>query len=99
MEHKLTAILSADVQGYSRLMGKNQEATIHTLAAYRSFAEARKVVAALRSEEFGEKGTFKNFETILVSQSGKQIPVVMSGSVIYDEMGAEIGMIGFLKDL
>ena len=31
---KLAAILSADVQGYSRLMGEDEEATIHTLTAY-----------------------------------------------------------------
>ncbi len=27
MERKLTAILSADVEGYSRLMGEDEEAT------------------------------------------------------------------------
>ena len=35
MERKLTAILSADVEGYSRLMGEDEEATIRTLTAYR----------------------------------------------------------------
>jgi adenylate cyclase len=35
MERKLTALLSADVQGYSRLMGEDEEATIRTLTAYR----------------------------------------------------------------
>jgi adenylate cyclase len=35
MERKLTAILSADVKGYSRLMGEDEEATIHTLTIYR----------------------------------------------------------------
>src|SRR6266511_5267711 len=35
MERKLAAILSADVKGYSRLMGEDEEATIHTLTAYR----------------------------------------------------------------
>ncbi len=34
MERKLTAILSADVEGYSRLMGKGEEATIRTLTFY-----------------------------------------------------------------
>ena len=33
---KLTAILSADVKGYSRLMGDDEEATIRTLTTYRS---------------------------------------------------------------
>ncbi|HEV8711923.1 MAG TPA: adenylate/guanylate cyclase domain-containing protein [Candidatus Binatia bacterium] len=36
MERKLTAILSADVKGYSRLMGEDEEATIRTLPAYRA---------------------------------------------------------------
>src|SRR5713101_1737390 len=35
MERKLAAIFSTDVQGYSRLMGDNEEATIRTLTAYR----------------------------------------------------------------
>jgi len=35
MERKLTAILSADVKGYSRLMGDDEEATICTLTTYR----------------------------------------------------------------
>jgi len=33
---KLAAILSADVEGYSRLMGDNEETTIRTLTAYRN---------------------------------------------------------------
>jgi len=35
VERKLTAILSADVKGYSRLMGEDEVATIRTLTAYR----------------------------------------------------------------
>jgi len=35
VQRKLTAILSADVKGYSRLMGEDEEATIRTLTAYR----------------------------------------------------------------
>ena len=35
-KRKLTAILSADVEGYSRLMEDNEEATIQTLNTYRT---------------------------------------------------------------
>ena len=35
MERKLTAILSADVEGYSRLMGEDEEGTVRTLSTYR----------------------------------------------------------------
>ena len=34
-KRKLAAILSADVEGYSRLMGEDEEATVRTLKAYR----------------------------------------------------------------
>jgi adenylate cyclase len=34
-KRKLTAILSADVEGYSRLMGDDEEATVRTLKSYR----------------------------------------------------------------
>ena len=39
MTRKLAAILSADVAGYSRLMGENEEATIHTLKLYRGIID------------------------------------------------------------
>ena len=38
-KRKLTAILSADVAGYSRLMGEDEEATVRTLTAYREVIE------------------------------------------------------------
>lgn len=47
MERKLTAILSADVKGYSRLMGEDEVATIRTLTAY------REVMAALIQKHRG----------------------------------------------
>ena len=35
VKRKLTAILSADVKGYSRLMGEDEKGTVRTLNAYR----------------------------------------------------------------
>ena len=35
-KRKLTAILSADVEGYSRLMREDEEATVHTITDYRT---------------------------------------------------------------
>jgi adenylate cyclase len=40
VERKLTAILCADVHGYSRLMGENEEATLRTLSAYRKIIDS-----------------------------------------------------------
>jgi adenylate cyclase len=35
VKRKLTAILSADVKGYSRLMGEDEKGTVRTLNAYK----------------------------------------------------------------
>jgi len=37
VQRKLTEILSADMKGYSRLMGDDPEGTLKTLTAYREF--------------------------------------------------------------
>ncbi len=41
MHRKLTAIMSADVKGYSRLMGQNEEATVQTLLHFRRLMASR----------------------------------------------------------
>ena len=40
MERKLTAILCADVYGYSRLMGEDEEGTLRTLSACRKITDS-----------------------------------------------------------
>ncbi|GIW44959.1 MAG: hypothetical protein KatS3mg077_2241 [Candidatus Binatia bacterium] len=66
---------------------------------YPSMAEARRVMAAMRSEEYGGPGKLKNFETTFVDRLGERIPVAISGSILCDDAGFEIGSIGFAKDL
>src|SRR5712691_11458308 len=39
MERKLAAILCADVHGYSRLMGEDEEATLRTLSGHRKIID------------------------------------------------------------
>jgi adenylate cyclase len=41
VERKLTAILCADVHGYSRLMGEDEEATLHTLTSHRKLIDSQ----------------------------------------------------------
>jgi signal transduction histidine kinase len=56
-------------------------------------------MVAMRNDEFGGPGKVKNFETTFVTRWGEQIPVAISGSILYDENGLEIGSIGFAKDI
>src|SRR5215468_11654218 len=54
MERKLTAILAADVAGYSRLMGIDEEATLIALRAHREIVDS--LVAAHRGRIFNSAG-------------------------------------------
>jgi PAS domain S-box-containing protein len=71
----------------------------HVLEIYPSLDEARKVMAAMRSDNGEGKGRLRNFETIFKTKRGETIPVAISASIIYDERGAEVGSIGFAKDI
>jgi adenylate cyclase len=51
VERKLTAILCADVYGYSRLMGQDDEATLQTLTSHRQLID---------SSIHGHRGRFVN---------------------------------------
>ncbi len=66
---------------------------------YPSLAEARRVMDAMRSDEWGGPGKVKNYETMFVNRWGEQVPVAISGSILSDDAGLEIGSIGFAKDI
>ncbi|MEE9282387.1 MAG: adenylate/guanylate cyclase domain-containing protein [Myxococcota bacterium] len=54
VERRLTAILSADVVGYTRMMAEDEEATVHTLTEYRE--EIARLVAASRGRIVDAEG-------------------------------------------
>jgi adenylate cyclase len=54
VERKLTAILHADVYGYSRLMGANEEATLGTLNSYRKIIDT--LIVQHHGRFFGSAG-------------------------------------------
>jgi adenylate cyclase len=54
MERKLAAILSADVVGYSRLMGADENATLEALRLHRDVIEG--LIAAHRGRVFNSAG-------------------------------------------
>lgn len=78
---------------HEEMLGKS------VLEVYPTLEEAKKVMAAMRRGEGGQKGKVCNFETIFKTKKGEKIPVAISASVIYDEGGSEIGSIGFAKDI
>lgn len=69
------------------------------LRLYPSYAEAHRVMEAMRSAEWGGPGKVKNFETVFVNRWGEELPVAIAGSILCNDEGIEIGSIGFAKDL
>jgi PAS domain S-box-containing protein len=66
---------------------------------YPSVDEARRVGEAMRGPEHGGPGVVETLVTTFVSRSGEEIPVAISGTLLYDDEGQEEGTIGFAKDL
>ncbi len=66
---------------------------------YPELEEAKRVMAAMRSPDYGGKGICENLQTRLLSKSGEEIPTAMSAAIIYDDDGQEDGTIGYAKDL
>jgi len=75
----------------------------HVQVFYPDLAEAKRVMKAMRSPDFGGPGVCEAFETSYVARSGELIPVAISGAILYESLDSdervEDGTIGFAKDL
>ncbi len=81
--------------GYSRdeIIGQ------HVTRLYPGADEAKRVKAAMRDPATFEKGRVLSFQTRFVAKDGHEIPVAISGVILYGADGSEEGTIGFAKDL
>ncbi|MGH8011703.1 MAG: response regulator [Candidatus Binataceae bacterium] len=64
---------------------------------YASLEEARAVMKAMRDSP--DSGRIASFETVLRDKDNQLIPVAISGSLIYDDQGSEVGSIGYARDV
>ncbi len=78
---KLAAILAADVAGYSRLMGQDEEATVRTLSAYR--AAIGDVVVAHEGRVFGGTGDS------MVAEFSSPVQVVRAALAIQEHVATQ----------
>ena len=87
--------------GASRILGYAAREVMGTsvVQLYPDLAEAKRVMAAMRSPEHGGAGIVETFPTRFRSKQGEEIPMAISGTLIHDEAGNEDGTIGFAKDL
>ncbi len=78
MERKLAAILAADVAGYSRLMGADEEGTLNALRARREVMDG--LIVAHRGRVFGSAGDS------VVAEFGSAVEAVHAAVEIQREM-------------
>ncbi len=71
----------------------------HVSRVYATIDDARAVMHAMRDADVDAPGKVRNFQTWLRARDGRPVPVAISGCLIHDSNGAEIGSIGFAKDL
>lgn len=105
IESSTDAIISTNKEGNIVLFNKGAEILLGYRAGdvigkrasflYESEERARDVVRELRKRG----GTTSGFESMLKAKDGSFIPVLMSVSVLTDEAGQEVGMVGFAADL
>jgi len=71
----------------------------HVRMFYPTEDDAKAVMRAMRDGATDSPGKVRNFQTTFVTRSGERLNVAISGALINDEHGNEIGSIGFAKDL
>ncbi len=87
--------------GASRTLGYRQDEILGKFVAllYTGLDEAKRVMAAMRDPGYGGAGVAQTLQTSFLSKAGEEIPVAITGTILYDEDGEEDGTIGFAKDL
>ena len=71
----------------------------HVRMFYPTDEDARAVMQAMRDDKVDSPGKVRSFKTTFVTKSGERLNVAISGALIHDEQGNQIGSIGFAKDL
>ena len=86
---------AAETLGYARAEIIGQ----HVTRLYPGADEAKRVKAAMRDPATFGKGRVLSFATRFVAKDGHEIPVAISGVILYGPDASEEGTIGFAKDL
>jgi len=108
IDSSVDAIIAADMQGRIILFNKGAEAVLgysaHEALAGMTVRQvyppgiAERIMAQLRSPDFGGRGRLSVVRQELVNRSGELVPVNMTASILY-EGGREVASVGIFTDL
>jgi len=108
IESSMDGIMGLDVEGQvvtfnrslEQMLGYSKGEVLHTLPIYRFFPRSAAVdfKEAVASDAYGGKNRLSLYETMLVDSSGRNIPVQISATMLYED-GSDAGMVLFIRDL
>jgi PAS domain S-box-containing protein len=108
IESSYDGIIAADMKGTiiifnkgaENLLGYTAEEVIGKMNAAALYPPgvAQDIMRKLRDEKYGGKGKLASQRYVGIGRSGEQIPVMLSGSLIYQD-GGEVATVGFFYDL
>jgi len=87
-------------EGAEKIIGYASEEVIRKMALVDLYpaGRAKKIEEALYGHSYGGPGKLVDYETTILNKDGKEIPVWLSASIIYEDEEA-IGAVGFFRDL
>ena len=87
-------------EGAERIFGYKAAEAIGKIRASELYPPggAREVKEFIYAESFGGRGRLQDFETNIVTSTGKSIPIRLSCELLHED-GQEIGTIGFFHDI
>ena len=96
--HGTVVIFNGKASSLTRRKGEDVLGSLDIGQIYGDREQARRIKAALYSEDYGGVGRLEGFETSIVDSDGKTIPIRLSAVLIMDN-GTEVGSVGFFHDM
>ncbi|MBI5252134.1 MAG: response regulator [Desulfomonile tiedjei] len=83
-----------------KLLGYKKHEVVGKMSIVRIYPPggAKKIMKALRADDFGGPGILQKREVTLIDKDGNEIPVYISAAILYEE-GQEAGSMGIFTDL
>jgi two-component system, NtrC family, sensor kinase len=108
IDSSVDGIIAADMKGRiilfnsgaQNILGYTREEAFRTLHVTQLYPEgdSREIIKRMRSDDFGGKGKLLRHELIAITKDGTQIPMSLSGGIIYDG-DKEMASYGIFTDL
>ena len=109
IDSSVDGIIAADMKGNiilfnkgaQKMLGYTEQQAFETLHTTRLYPKgtAHEIMKKMRSDEYGGMGKCIKHRLIGLTKDGQEIPISLSGSIIYDQDHREIASVGIFTDL